>query len=285
MTITPSLTIGAWNSAGVDGAGVLWRTSDMTGFEDTAPVRISFPDNAGADGSVDQQGFKAARVVTWSGKVRAPNRVTRQQAKIQLRAAANDLVNGVDIIAHLDDGDYLLHGKASADWKFAPWGPNGFQYQAVMTCADPLVYSTTLKTASASLIDQSVGTGAKKYPYSYPYDFGGPGFAAGQMIVNNAGTETTWPMIRIDGPGTNLRLDDQVSGFHLTILSLSAGQFVLLDPRPNVHSVLLMGYQSRRDLLSTDSDWFGIEPGTSSVNFGASAFSSATVSMTWRDAF
>ncbi len=285
MTVTPSVDIGAWSSSVTDGFGVTWKLRGMSGFEDLAPARVSTPDRAGADGGVDQRGFKSSRVVTFTGQVTAPTRAARAAAKRRLLDAAGDLSAGVDVTVHLDDGDFLIHGKQSpsAPWQIAPFGPFGFQYQASLTCADPLIYSSTLHTASASLIDQSAGTGQLQFPFNFPFDFGGPGVGVGQMLLTNAGTETTYPMFTINGPGTNLRLDDAASGNYMILTSLGSGQFVTLDTR--LHRVLLMGYQPARQLLGPGSEWFGTPPGGSTVVFGASAFTTANVTATWRDAY
>jgi hypothetical protein len=283
MTNT-SVTIGSWTSTGTDAYGVKWTTRGMTGFEDTAPARIAFPDRAGADGGVDQRGFKSSRVLTWQGIAVAPDRLTREAAKHRLRAAAGDLVNGVDVTVHLQDGDYLVHGKQTggAPWQIAPFGPNGFQYQAFLTCPDPLLYSAAQHSASASLLN-TTGLMGFNFPATFPLGFSGGGVGAGQMVATNNGTEATWPLFTITGPGTHLLLSDQASGSYLEISTLNTGEFVVLDPRNK--AVLLMGYQSRRDLLESGSDWFTLPSGLDVVTFSAATFTSATVSMTWRDAY
>lgn len=283
MTAT-SVTIGSWSSAGTDAYGVKWTTRGMSGFEDTAPVRMSLPDRAGMDGAVDQRGYKSARVVTWQGIAIAPDRLSREAAKQRFRNAAGDLAVGVDVTVHLQDGDYLVHGKQSANatWQVAPFGPNGFQYQAFLTCPDPLLYSAVQHSASASLVN-TTGLAGFNFPATFPLGFSGGGVGPGQMVATNAGTEDTWPTFTINGPGSNLLLSDQASGSYLKISTLNTGEFVVLDPQNR--AVLLMGYQSRRDLLASGSDWFTLPPGLDVVTFSAAAFTAATVSMTWRDAY
>ena len=288
--VEPSLQIGDWLSSGVDAFGVQWRNDTFTGLFDTAPVRQAFPDRAGADGGIPQRGFESSKVVTVTGTAVAPDQMSAELAKARFRAASvnrdpmtgEDL--GVDVTVHKVDGDFVFHGKRSDVWPTVPLdGPAAFKWQLVLTLDDPRLYSATLHSASASLIDQSGGTGQKSYPYSYPYDFGGSGVGSGQMVLLNDGTEITYQATTITGPGTNLRLDDSASGNYLLVSSLGAGEFVTLDHR--LHRVLFMGYAPKRQLLGPGSEWFGIPPGGSVVVFGASTYTSASVSMTWRAAY
>lgn len=276
-----SVSIGGWNSTGTDMFGVTWRTTDMSGFEDTAPTRIAFPAMAGADGATDQRGFEDARVVTWTGVAVAPDRFTRQAAKGRLRAALGDLNTGIDVTVHLEDGDFMSHGKRSAVAPVSPLGPFGFKYQVTVTFPDPRLYSTTLQSATTSLVDNSSDpTQRWKFPASFPNDFGGPSVGAGQVVATNSGTAVTYPTITIVGPGTNLRIDDQASGSFLGITQLFAGQFVVLDTR--LHRVLLNGTSPARSLLMTGSEWFGLPVGLDVLTFSASAFTAATATFEWR---
>lgn len=289
--VEPQLQIGSWISSGTDAFGVQWHNETITGLFDTPNVRQNFPARAGADGAVPQRGFESPLMVVVAGSALAPDQMSAELAKARFRAASvnrdpttgEDL--GVDVTIHKVDGDFMIHGKRSDTWPTAPLGGGdvAFSYQMVLTCEDPRVYSAVQKSDSASLIDQSLGTGQLSFPHNFPFDFGGSGVGAGQLLIANAGAETTYPMFTITGPGTGLRLDDQTSGNYLAITALGSGQFVVLDTR--LHRVLLGGIAPSRQLLAPGSEWFGAPPGTNAVVFGANAYTTASVVATWRDAY
>jgi hypothetical protein len=280
----PGLSIGDWSSSGTDAFGVAWDMDNLDGWDDSAPVRVAFPAKGGSDGGTDQRGYYGPRVLTWTGYATAHDVASLAAAKVRLRAAGHDLNVGFDIIGHMPDGDYLVHAKRSDVWKVNMIGATAFQYMAVATCPDSRIYSAALHSITATLVDNSAGVGgAFKFNATFPMGFSGPAAGAGLVSVFNAGSETSYPVIRVSGPGTNLRLADQASGSALTITSLGVGEFVDLDTLN--HRVLLMGYQSRRDLLAAGSEWFGLPAGFDTLSFSASAFSSASAAITWRDAY
>lgn len=279
-----SIAVADWVSDGTDADGVQWILTDLAGWDDVAATRSEFPVRAGSDGGVDPgPGLLAVRVLTWQGTAVAPDAVTLEGARAKLRLLATRLDGGEPFVLTEPSGaSYLTRGRRSDGWHVSRVGEYAFEYQATLTCPDPLIYSATEHAASATLVDTSGGA-AFNFPASFPMGFSGGGVGAGQMVATNSGTEDTWPVFRVDGPGDHLLLSDQASGSFLKISTLGSGEWVSLDPQNR--AVLLMGYQSRRDLLESGSEWFSLPPGLDVITFSAAAFTAATVSMTWRDAY
>jgi hypothetical protein len=281
---TRSISIGGWNADGVDSNGTKWVLESLDGWDDSPPVRNTFPHRAGRHGAMWQPGFYGPRVITFTGTAWAPDQYVLAKAKATLRGLGRDLTAGVDIIGHMADGEYLVHAYRSAEIKVAPLKSRGVQFQATFTAPDHRIYSAAQHIVTASLIDQSVNTGGDwKFPSTFPYGFT-PGAGAGTMLVTNAGTEPADVTISMYGPGQGLRIAEATSGSALKVAALTADQFVTIDT--DDRAVLLMGYQPRRDLLAAGSEWFQI-PGetTTTLSFSADIFSNAYVVVAWRDAW
>jgi len=282
LIFTRHISIGDWTSQGTDADGTRW-TLESINWDDTPPVRVSFWPHAGKHGAVDPPGFYGPRVLTFTGAAWAADQYQLAKAKATLRGLAADLNSGVDIVGHMADRDYLVHAKRSADWKITPLQHRGLRYEAQVTCADHRIYSADTHISTATLLDQTGGLNSDlQFPFSFPFSFT-PGAGVGVMQVVNAGTTTTDPIIDVYGPGNGLLLSDRASGNYLRITTLAAGQFIRLDTANK--AALLMGYQSRRDLLGPGSQWFGLPAGQDTVTFSADVYSTAYAVMTWRDAW
>lgn len=284
MTL-PLIEVNDWASRGVDAQGVEWVLEDVTGWDDIPALRVAFVPRPGADGSFDAQAFLDVRVLTWTGTASAPDALRLAGAKARLRNVADDLTSGVAFILTNSAGQrFLTYGKRSSDWKVSHIAPLTIEYLATITCPDPLLYAADEQSGDTHLTDTSLGAGQFRFPLTFPRGFN-VDVGAGVLVVQNDGTAMSYPLITITGPGTNLTITDGASGRHLTISSLNAGQFVTLDTRPASHAVLLMGVTPRRDLLTADSQWFGLPEGSDTLTFYAASYTSATVTVAWRDAW
>lgn len=281
----PVFNVADWYSAGVDDYGCQWILENCKGWDDTPPVRLDMPVRAGADGRFPAPGRYDAKVITLSGACVAPDRAASWAAKRRLAQVAADLINGAALVGTMPDGvGYQVRCRRSEAWKLIHLGNTGFRYEAVVTAADPCLYSDVLHQATATLTDSSGATGgAWKFTMSWPYGFAGTGVTPGQFTVVNQGNYPTWPDITVFGPGTNLTLHHQQTNRSLVVTSLAADQYVRLDSKNR--QVLLMNTSSRRDLLTPDSQWFPLLPGTNNIAFYAATFTAAYVLLSWRDAW
>jgi hypothetical protein len=144
---------------------------------------------------------------------------------------------------------------------------------------DPLIYSTELHSATAGFPSS---TGGATWPATWPLTWD-TDVVDGTLSLSNAGTETAWPIFRIDGPVVDPRLVNTTTGEQMVLsLTLLSGEFVTVDT--GTHQVLGNGDTGapRRDRFS--GQWFGLEPGPNSINFqGLSGGAGAQVTATFRD--
>jgi hypothetical protein len=172
--------------------------------------------------------------------------------------------------------------------KRSAW-PNNFELSQLgqvkgvveFLATDPLWYSYTEHQVNVTLAQAPVG---RSYPRSYPLTYATTG-TLGNGFALNGGLMATYPIIRVFGPVTNPVIrnvqQDRIISLAMTI---NAGDYVELDFFS--HAVLLNGTASRRGLLSTQSKWFTLEPGTTELTFNAATSDPAAhLEIHWRDAY
>ena len=153
-------------------------------------------------------------------------------------------------------------------------------------CSDPRHYSLETSTEVATL--PSPG-GGLDFPMNFPLNFGA-GTTSTVQLTNNGDAPAHWTA-SISGPVINPRIEAISTVGNVTFqlefhgLSLIAGETLELNSRDR--SVLLGG-QSRRAFLSSDSRWFTIPPYPDSltINYTSDDSTSTTSTCTfiWSDA-
>lgn len=197
----PYFSVGAWSTSGVDADGALWKLwrNSITGWDEPPPVKGGATARSNADGSFDGPVYNDDRVVGWTGSVLAPDRIILAKAKATLSQVARALRAGADLVGHMDDGDYSVRAKRASGWNVAEMGWLGWQYQAVVTCADPYKYGLAVSAVTAL---PSPGPGGLVFPL-----FDGTGFLefgasgnTGQVTLTNVGTAETYETFVVTGP-------------------------------------------------------------------------------------
>lgn len=150
-----------------------------------------------------------------------------------------------------------------------------------LTANDPLIYSTTLHSATAGLPSPTAGL---TFPVTFPATFGAS--TGGTINVENLGNYLTPPVITITGPVTNPTVTFTASGqFMKLILELGPSDEVVIDM--GARTVILNGTASRANTIATGSSWWGIPPGAWSIGVGSSdsAAVAASFTVSWFDAW
>lgn len=260
----PYVSVGAWASSGVDANGCRWVNTGMTGIDDPPPVKGDQTPRPNDNGSFDAPVYDDDRVGGWTGHVICPDRATRALAKLALAKVARALRDGVDLVAHMEDGGlYTMRAKRASGWSSGPFGPLGWRYSAVFTCTDPYKYGPLVTTPPTAL--PAPGPGGLVFPLFDGTGFMefGPAGQTGQASLSNAGTTETYEVDTITGPvlgglvltelGTGRQLvyaDDVPSGANL-VIDQSTG------------SVELNG-ADRSDQLDV-AQWWSVAGGTTST--------------------
>lgn len=134
---------------------------------------------------------------------------------------------------------------------------------------DPLIGSTGLPSVSGGLT----------IPFTVPFSLGAT-VVAGSIALANPGTLRGPLRLRIAGPVTDPRvIHVNAAGVAKTLalsITLATGEWLDIDPTPDVQSVLINGTTSRAGDL-TSRQWFGFEPGVNTFAFGAASSDPAAV--------
>jgi hypothetical protein len=252
---------------GIDALGCFWRTEDVAGWFGSPPVRRTSELRAGQHGQRPTSPLRGGRTVTLSGKVYAPDSVTLEAAARRISAAPlTGTLSGASpwgaLLADVeqDDGDGVL---------FAHVSPIIGRWSITLTAPDPLLYGPPSFTSTA-LSGSAGGTGLT-FALAFPLDFGtAPGVTPGVVEVPNAGTETYWPRIRIDGPVPNPKVTVNETGDFVRLgFTLSASQWVDVDC--GNRRVLLNGQSSITRYVTFSGNWLAIPPGGASMSITADA--------------
>lgn len=148
-----------------------------------------------------------------------------------------------------------------------------------LTCPDPIIYDTTLQTASTGLPAPTAGL---MFPVTFPATFGAS--TGGSLSANNAGNYPTAPVFTITGPCFYPSLQLASGGSMAFNLTLASGDTLVVDM--GARTVLLNGV-SRANAIAPGSSWFSFPVGASTVFVGSrdSAAVSAQFVVTWRNAW
>lgn len=152
--------------------------------------------------------------------------------------------------------------------------------RVVMLCPDPRIYDNALQTRVVST--PAAGTG-RTYNRIYNVTYTGSG--SGSLVTcTNSGTYPTVPTFTITGPCSNPVIVNSTTGQKLafTVVLSSTDTLVV---NPDLRTVLLNGNPAR-NLLTTDSSWFGLPVGSTNIGFVASASSTgASLTVQFNNAY
>lgn len=271
-----SLLLGA-----VDSAGVAWTIArdGLQGW-DSPDVRTQYSDRQSDHGAWAGASYLAARVITLSGTITAPDLPSLDTAMDQLAAAAS-LTDSTLTVTETIPRQCTV--RRSGRVILQPVTDRIATYSVLLTAPDPRRYSTVLQSQSTGLPTTS---GGLTLPITLPIVITAT-TASGQFTLTNAGTVGTRPVLTITGPVTTPTILAQLPDGSVTQLAYSdtlvSGDVLVIDC--DAHTVILNGTASRRRYLS--GTWPEIPPG-SSVTFQWSSPGydpSAMLAGTCRDAW
>lgn len=134
--------------------------------------------------------------------------------------------------------------------------------------SDPRIYDANLTTLT---LVPSSGTVGASWNWAWNLSWGGAS-TSGTGTATNNGNYPTRPVIAIAGPCTNPYIQNVTTGALLSF-SIRLGSSDVLTIDTDAHSVVLNGSASRYSALVPGSIWFQLAPGSTSLKFGAAAFS------------
>lgn len=261
-----TVTLGGVTLGAVDSAGVAW-TIDPDGLQgwDSADVRTQYSERQADHGAWAGPAYLAARAITLTGRIIAPDLPTLDSAIDQLSAAAalsDTLLTVTETVPK--QCTVRRSGRLLLKWDTDRIA----SYSVLLTAADPRRYDTVLQSQSTALPSTS---GGLTLPITLPITITAT-TVSGTITLTNAGTIATRPVLTITGPVTSPVIVATRPDGSTTQLSysdtLGSGDVLVIDS--GARTVVLNGSVSRRLYLS--GTWPEIPP-QSSVTFSWSASS------------
>lgn len=285
------LDLGALRLHLTDTRGIT-RAQGLTG---SARVRGEALDRLQEDGAVEPgKPLQGARLIVLEGEVFGVNEAAAWSEWEDLSFALDDAIAADALLTWRKAGSLL---DLQAFVRLADLSPpildannSGpfIAYQATLRAADPRFYSRRTHTVSTT---SPVSTAGLTLPLTLPLSFASTGASGGELLVTNAGTAKTWPLIVIDGPVDGPVVQNVNTGELLAFpgLVLAAGDSATIDCQPSRRSVFVNGVDRRDALRWSDGTFFGVaKRSTQTLKFfGLSAGygDSTRMTVTWRDAY
>lgn len=143
---------------------------------------------------------------------------------------------------------------------------------------DPRLYAAAESTVSVS---PPVASAGRTYDLTFDRAYGAG--TSGIVTATNAGNFGTRPVWEIDGPLTNIDLENVTANKTVSIgIDLLSGETLTVDFQERT---VLLGTASRYNLVTSGaSDWWELAPGDNDLRLGADS-GSGSATVTWRSAW
>lgn len=265
-----------------DNTGIYVATLDL-GFPTIRRVTQPRPD---ANGELDTTKHHGAKAVTITGTVVATLTETRQEILDRLRAYMRPDLRPY-LVFQLEPDGPIRRVRLSSDSHAAPIvRPNSSAFAASWRGPDG-VNEADDETEITIVATENVEAGRTydlEFDRVYP-----PSAVIGAVIVTNDGNIDTYPRIRLYGPVTGPKIENQTTGQTLELpdLVIVAGDYVELDTLTRTVLYLSDPDQSRYSYMDFDvSDWWALKPGDNNIRYypDTSALGAAAV-ITFRSAW
>lgn len=280
FTYTPpggsAFTFGAGTSIGINSA---------TGLDDLPDLRTTDDTRGYADGEFYGRDFMAGRSLTFQLEFYSDNTPGLAYTNLDaFKTATAPQQSGAGVLQLQLPGQPYKRINCRPRKRNVPLVED-YEAQLITAAvefwaADPRVYADA---ASSVIVTLPSTTSGFTFPLTLPLTFGAAS-GGNTAAVTNAGSTTTYPTFTITGPVTNPSIALQETGQTLSFnITLNTGDTLTVDT--DLKTVVLNGTASRRSTLNAGSAWFGLPPGTSHVQFNASAFTASQLTAAYRSAW
>jgi hypothetical protein len=277
--LTPVYTVDGWAANTVDEDGVEWWVTKEEGWSSGPDVRLELAERPQRDGTFDAPSFRSARVITLEGTAIAPHPDVLERARDRIAALLSDGSRLVEFAVRERTVTRRAMVRLSAAAKIAGRTPDTFDWSVQFTAPDPLRHSVDVHTETTILPQPAVG---EEFPLGFPLQFGDP--VGGTLGLLNAGTAIAWPVWTVTGPCNRPVIRNNSTGQWLGFnLRLVEGDRLVVDVAART---VRLGGASRRAAMQRYSTWFGLAPGSTSIDFDAQdTTETGTLTVSWRDAW
>jgi hypothetical protein len=265
------------------GADSVTQIDEVDGLESLPEIRNQDDNRGYNDGMFTGRDFLGGRQIIITMKTFGGNGNNAQQNFRLLQNAMLPQQQGTTPLYFqlaATDGQKVINARVRARQTLIdPDYTYGYiRSQYTLFAPDPRYYATPFTTTS---LLPSVALGRT---YDRVYDLVYGGGSAGATIIND-GTVTTYPVVTITGPITDPTIANQSTGQYITVNTiLSASDTLIIDL---YEKTIVRNGSSARNLLAGNSQWFGCDPGNTTISFtGSSTIIGTTVaSITYSSAF
>jgi hypothetical protein len=201
--------------------------TEVTGL-DSPDVRESADDLVEMDGGIHGDFFYGRRPVVLNGIVLNPSSASARNLRLDLLSRASDAMRGDAVLTWTPSGSVPQYIRVRRQQPLRISGAWQKTFQVPLVAADPRIYSSSLNTSTV-VTSPSATSAGRTYPKVYPiaYSAAAP---LGQLLVTNAGTSSTFPVLRIYGPGNNPKVYNFTTGKLIALTySLGAGDWLTVD--------------------------------------------------------
>lgn len=273
----------SFNSQTFGGVGSPYQILSVDGLEGLPVIRNQDDNRGYNDGMFTGQDFLGGRSISIIMNVFGAGATSAQANLNTLQQALLPQVSGTTPLYFLlpsPNNEQFINARVRG---FRTTIDPNYTYgyitcQVDFYCPIPIIYDTTLQTASMTLGGALGRTYNRIYPLVYLSG------SAPYTAVLNSGWATTYPTITFSGPIVNPVFgnftQNQYMFFNYTFVDTDVCVINLLD-----RLVTLNGLPAR-NLLTATSDWLTAPPGTSQFYYygtGTTGATSATI--TWRNAY
>lgn len=258
-------------------------TSPIVGLS-TPDIRIGDGEWSGRDGGYISSQFYSARVIVLSGFYIGD---TCEEADAMRKELAANLPIRVSIPLFITDwsGNRYITETYLRDLKMDMIASKHGVFQITLVCPDPLLYDAGDGiNPDSGWQEQDVFKligGGYITEYDMPVQWT-PGTQPAAIV--NAGDSQVLPQIKISGSVTNPRITNLSANKFIQInIVTSASDEIIIDMHQRI---ILLNGSSILALRTTDSTWWGLNPGTNIISYeSASDLDADSVVVRWRDGY
>ncbi len=260
-----------------DDAGVLWATTDLSGWRGSPATTLTVTQRPAAPGGwVGPVPQPTPRQMVLQLYIEAPSADLMDAAYEQLLVAA-----GTDLVTlQVTEGSLTRQMTVYRNGDVLPTSDGGTWavYSVPLLAPDPRRYGS-LNTVTLALPAVS---GGLSWPMSWPVSWPAA-VVSGDAALPNSGRTATSPVITLYGPSSGTPLTTPIvtiTGTNGTVSVLTyadtvgVGDYLVIDCA--ARSVLYNGQATRRGLLQVVGGWPQIPPGGAQATFRAATYDSTS---------
>jgi phage-related protein len=236
---------------------------------DSPEYRLDVYSNSGEDGATASSAFYGARLVTLEGRIKGSSVEAYEDNRRAFSRALAINRNAIGVpelirftFTTLAGRTYFFDGLPRRP-QFANTHIDYCDFMVSIEVPEPQLYKDG--SIDSGNITLPVATGVT-FPVTFPVIFGG--VLGGSWTTNNEGTLQSLPLLTLTGVLTNPVIlnvtTDQIMQINYT---LGASDVITIDMKQK--SILLNGTSNIINTKSSNSEWWGIQPGVNVISFSS----------------